>query len=106
MKLETLHEAAHTSRLPSLQRAMKILQSVKPDANLENLAWYAAHTEADILSDFNHGDRAHMFFHGLPPLKDPNILDNHFKIEFSWEDDDFGEEEVNKMLAKRFKDFF
>ena len=106
MKLKTLHEAKLANRgAGALAReVLRRLQAIKPDATMENIAWFAAVQNADYAHDYSRKDIAHLFYDGIPSLKDDvEEIDSFYQ---SW----FYEEHIDNQgwegLEKEFRTFF
>ena len=87
---------------------MEILKSVKSDADIPNLARYCAWQEGvTVFEAYDNKSAAALFYEGIEGFKgNPQRVNEFFEHEFDWQDEEYGEDETNQMLTKRFKDFF
>ena len=106
MKLKTLHEAKLANRgAGALAReVLKRLQTIKPDATMKDIAWFAAIKEATWANDYSKKDMARLFYDGQPSLRDDiEVVDNFYE---TW----FYEENITDQawngLEKEFRSFF
>ena len=109
MKLTQLHEVklANRGQGALAREVLRRLQAIKPDATMENIAWYAAWQEAIYTSEESTKDMARMFYDGLPSLKnDIEAVDHFYETWF------YGEEDMDRpgspweSLEKEFRKFF
>ena len=106
MKLETLHEVKLANRGSGAlaREVLKRLQAIKPDATMENIAWFAAWQNATYLSEDLTKDIARMFYDGLPSLKnDIEAIDDFYE---TWFYEDNIDTQGWNGLEKEFRSFF
>ncbi|KKL83922.1 hypothetical protein LCGC14_1969900 [marine sediment metagenome] len=112
MKLTQLHEAKLANRgTGALAReVLNRLQAIKPDATMDDVAWFAAWQEASGTSDYSRKDMARTFYDGLPSLKnDIGAVDTFYSIWFENAEDDVEYNDADdpwKVLETKFRSFF
>lgn len=112
MKLKILHEAKLANRGTGAmaREVLRRLKAIKPDATMDDVAWFAAYQEATYANDYSTKDMARMFYGGAPSLKDDiSAVDTFYLIWFenavdAVEYDDAGE--PWEVLETKFKSFF
>ena len=112
MKLTQLKEAKLANRGTGAmaREILRRLKSIKPDATMDDIAWFAAYQEAIGTSDYNRKDMARTFYDGLPSLKnDISAVDSFYIIWLEHAEDDVEYNDADepwKVLEKKFRSFF
>jgi len=106
MKLETLHEVKIANRGSGAlaREVLRRLQAIKPDAKMEDIAWFAAMQEASYTNEYSRKDMAHMFYDGTRSLKDDiEAVDDFYG---TWFYEENIEDQGWNGLEKEFRSFF
>ncbi len=112
MKIIDIFEAKLANRGTGAmaREVLRRLKAIKPDATMDDVAWFAAYQEASYTSDYNRKDMAHTFYDGLPSLKDDiSAVDTFYLIWFENAVDDVEYNDAAEpweVLETKFRSFF